>query len=154
MCIYSSLQAVPVVRRNSPPILPSLPIHPPNYCHNPSLYKVLHISSQNLLWNLNTAITTKIFPTDFSGFLTPTSMNHKKFHLPFILLYLKFTLLSQTITSIATYAYWLQPCWWIICKQKKNCWGSSCLLRDHVFHSLHSLMAKSLRVLVLQDLKV
>ena len=124
------------------------------YCHNLSLYEVLHVLGKNLLWNLNTAITTKIFPTDFSWFLTPTSMNHKKFYLPFILLYLKWTPLSQTITSIATYAYWLQPCWWIISKEKKNCWGSSCLLWDRVFHSLHSLMTKSLRVQVLQDLKV
>lgn len=123
-------------------ILPQYCQVSPNCCHNLSLYKVLHALGQNLLWNLNTTISTKIFPTDFSWFLTPTSMNHKKFHLPFMLLYLQFTLLSQTITSIATYAYWLQPCWWIICKQKRNCWGSSCLLWDRVFHSLHCLMTK------------
>lgn len=108
------------------------------------IIRVLHIMGQNLLWNWNTAITTKISSTDFSWFLTPTVINHTEFHLRFLLQYLKFTLLSQTMPPIATYVYWLQLCWWFICKQKKDGWGGSYLLWDRVFHSAQPCDKKKL----------
>lgn len=74
-CVHtgSSLQATRVVCQNSPPVLSSLPTTT-KLLPQAIIVRVLCIMGQNLLWNWNTAITTKISPTDFSWFLTPQSL--------------------------------------------------------------------------------